>query len=79
MLYLQVNIPSGQRLDRYPNLFRWFDFMQHTVDPAGHYKRLDIGKPKFQRGPAAPAITPKVPTLNYITLAGLLLCVFSHN
>lgn len=56
----QANIPSAQRRDRYPNLFRWFDFMQHTIDPAGHYRRIDIRKPRFQRAPAAPPATPKV-------------------
>ncbi|KAL3144825.1 hypothetical protein ABBQ38_001932 [Trebouxia sp. C0009 RCD-2024] len=54
-----ANIPSAQRRDRYPNLFRWFDFMQHTIDPAGHYRRIDIRKPRFQRAPAAPPATPK--------------------
>ncbi|KAL3144072.1 hypothetical protein ABBQ32_003868 [Trebouxia sp. C0010 RCD-2024] len=54
-----ANIPSAQRRDRYPNLFRWFDFMQHTIDPAGHYKRIDIRKPRFQRAPPAPPSTPK--------------------
>lgn len=58
--YLQANIPSAQIIDRYPSLFRWFDFLQHTVDPAGLYKRVDIRKPKFQRAPAPPPPVAKV-------------------
>ncbi|DBA77527.1 TPA: hypothetical protein ACH3X1_009342 [Trebouxia sp. C0004] len=54
-----ANIPSAQIIDRYPSLFRWFDFLQHTVDPAGHYKRVDVRKPKFQRAPAPPAPAAK--------------------
>ncbi len=57
---MQANIPSAQIIDRYPSLFRWFDFLQHTVDPAGHYKRVDVRKPKFQRAPAPPAPVAKV-------------------
>ncbi|DBA68259.1 TPA: hypothetical protein ACH3X2_013874 [Trebouxia sp. C0005] len=56
---LKANIPSAQIIDRYPSLFRWFDFLQHTVDPAGHYKRVDVRKPKFQRAPAPPAPVAK--------------------
>lgn len=37
--------------------------MQHTSDPAGHYKRIDIRKPRFQRAPVAPAAVSKVKTL----------------
>ena len=58
--HMQANIPSAQIIDRYPSLFRWFDFLQHTVDPAGHYKRVDVRKPKFQRAPAPPAPVAKV-------------------
>lgn len=54
-----ANIPSAQIIDRYPSLFRWFDFLQHTVDPAGHYKRVDVRKPKFQQAPAPPAPVAK--------------------
>ena len=45
--------------------------MQHTIDPAGHYKRIDIRKPRFQRAPAAPAVIPKVPGLAGI----MIMCI----
>ena len=56
---MQANIPSAQVLDKYPCLFRWFDFIQHTIVPAGLYKTVTIQKPKFQQAPALPPIAPK--------------------
>ena len=60
LIGMQVNIPRAQVTERYPNLFRWFDFLQHTVDVDSQYTKLDIRKPKFQKAPAAPAPAAKV-------------------
>lgn len=59
---LQVNIPRAQITERYSSLFRWFDFLQHTVDVDSVYTKLDIRKAKFQKAPAAPAPAAKVST-----------------
>ncbi|KAK9808921.1 hypothetical protein WJX72_006429 [[Myrmecia] bisecta] len=53
-----VNLPLAQT-ERYCNLFRWFDFLQHTVDSTGIFPRLQFPKPKFRPAPPAPAPAPK--------------------
>lgn len=57
---LQVNIPRAQITEKYPNLFRWFDFLQHTVDLSDQYPKLEIRKPKFQKAPVAQVSVTKV-------------------
>ncbi|KAK9833687.1 hypothetical protein WJX74_002750 [Apatococcus lobatus] len=45
-----VNLPRAQ-VERFCNLFRWFDFMQNAIDTKSIYPTVTIKKPKFQMPP----------------------------
>ena len=54
----QVAFPVAQ-IDRYANLVRWFDYIQHTVDTASVFPRADFPKPKFRLPAPLPSLMAK--------------------
>ena len=69
---MQANFPAAQ-IDRFCNLVRFMDLLQHTVDTDRIFPRIQVAKPAFRLPPPA-AVPPKVQLLHLPAVLCSICC-----